>query len=186
MEIIIDTCSLIALARYYLPLNKTGELNVFLKSTIENRQIILIDAVVNECKYTAQGIALKEMPYLENKDNIVATNNLTPISTKRFDNMLNNNFCVNALKRDMSEEVFLEKKREFLQLGDGRIIIYCLSTNKENSLFGDELCIMTEESRNTNDRKVFKKLPLICDILKIKTISLPLFLEKNGFRINKI
>jgi len=116
----------------------------------------------------------------------MATSKLTPISTKKFDHMLNNNFCVNALKRDMSEEMFLEKRKEFLQSGDGGIILYCQSVHKEESLFDDEFCIMTEESRNQNDGKVFKKIPLICDFLKIKTISLPSFLEKNGFIINKI
>ena len=45
--------------------------------------------------------------------------------------------------------------------------------------------IFTEETRNTNDGKLFKKLPLICDHLEIKVLTLPDYLKENGFRVER-
>ena len=75
-------------------------------------------------------------------------------------------------------------KDEFVKSGDGRIIVYCYSLKNKSELF-TELSVLTEETRNTNDGKLFKKLPLICDHLGIKVQTLPDYLKANGFRVEK-
>ena len=39
---------------------------------------------------------------------------------------------------------------------------------------------LTEEPRASNDSKLFKKIPAICDILGINSISLPDLLSRSG------
>lgn len=185
MAIVIDSCSLVSVARYYLPLDKEGLLVPFLKSVLNSGEVILLDAVVREVRYTAKGIAIKAMPFLDDKKYIKKTEDLIPPAPKKFDNLLDNNFCVKALKKDMTDEEYISQKKEFLQSGDGKIIVFSQVFNKEQALQFNDFFVLTEESRITNDGKLFKKLPLICDELKIKTLTLPDYLKANGFLINK-
>lgn len=185
MAIVIDSCSLITVARYYLPLDKEGVIVPFLKSVLNSGEVILLDAVVQEVRYTAKGIAIKAMPFLDEKKHIKKTDDLIPPSPKKFDNLLDNNFCVRALKKDMTDEEYISQKNEFLQSGDGKIIVFSQAFKKEQALLFNDFFVLTEESRTTNDGKLFKKLPLICDELDIKTLTLPEYFKVNGFVINK-
>ena len=49
MKAIIDTSSLLSLVRYYLPFDQDTKLFDFIKSEFENGNLILIDAVYQEC-----------------------------------------------------------------------------------------------------------------------------------------
>ena len=73
MAIVIDSCSLVSVARYYLPLDKEGGIVPFLKSVLNSGEVILLDAVVQEVRYTAKGIAIKAMPFLDDKKYIKKT-----------------------------------------------------------------------------------------------------------------
>ena len=98
MKVIIDTSSLLSLVRYYLPFDQNTKLFDFIKSEIENGNLILIDAVYQECEYTTQGLVLKSLDYLEDKNFKkdfkipLKTKDLLPPSTKKFYNLLNDNF----------------------------------------------------------------------------------------------
>ena len=46
-----------------------------------------------------------------------------------------------------------------------------------------ESIIVTEESKSVNDKKLFKKIPLICEHEKIPCIALPEMLKKVGIGI---
>jgi hypothetical protein len=64
---VIDTNSLLSLVRYYLPFDKKGVLFQFIKSKIENGNIIIIDKVLEEWAYNSKGLVLSKLPYLMDK-----------------------------------------------------------------------------------------------------------------------
>ena len=98
MKAIIDTSSLLSLVRYYLPFDQKAILFDFIKSEFENGNLILIDAVYEECEYFSQGLVLKTLNYLNEKAfrkkfNLpLKTKDLLPPSTKKFYNLLDDNF----------------------------------------------------------------------------------------------
>lgn len=174
MKVIIDTSSLLSLVRYYLPFDKKTKLFDFIKFEIENGNLILIDAVYQECEYTTQGLVLKSLDYLNDKDFKkdfkipLKTKDLIPPSTKKFYNLLNDNFRT-PLSRRLNDAEFEERKKEFLETADARMIILALIKKSEKQ----EIAIVTEESENGNDQKAFKKIPSICKMLDIKVMTLP-------------
>ncbi|WP_027126125.1 DUF4411 family protein [Gelidibacter mesophilus] len=178
MKVIIDTSSLLSLVRYYLPFDQNTKLYKFIKSEFENGNLILIDAVYEECEYTTQGLVLKSLDYLNEKDFKktfklpIKTKDLLPPSTKKFYNLLNDNFRT-PLSRRLNEAEFEERKKEFLETADARMIILALIKKNEK----EEITIVTEESENGNDSKAFKKIPAICKILDVNVMTLPELLK---------
>ncbi|MEY8847359.1 DUF4411 family protein [Psychroserpens sp. XS_ASV72] len=178
MKVIIDTSSLLSLVRYYLPFDKKNKLFKFIKKEIENGNIIVIDAVYQECEYTSKGIVLKTLDYLKEKDFKktyklpLKTKDLLPPSTKKFYNLLNDNFRT-PLSRRLNEAEFEERKKEFLETADARMIILALIKKGEK----EDVTIITEESEIGNDHKAFKKIPALCKILKINVMTLPELLD---------
>jgi hypothetical protein len=184
MVVIVDTCSLLALSKFYLPFDDEQVLYDFVETQYNARKFIIIDAIHTESRQTAKGIIIETLPFLENnKTNIAKTNNTFAPSPKRFSNQLDNNLCVPLAKKLLTETEYIAAKQDFLQTGDARLIIYALNYQKEceNNLF-EEFFVLTEESRIQNDGKLFKKLPLICEFLNIKTMTLPDYLKKNGIK----
>lgn len=177
MKVIIDTSSLLSLVRYYLPFDKKTKLFDFIKTEFENGNLIMIDAVYQECVYTSKGIVLKSLDYLTEKEfkkNYklpVKTKDLIPPSTRKFYNLLNDNFRT-PLSRRLNEAEFEERKKEFLETADARMIILALIKKKKEGV-----AIVTEESEIGNDHKAFKKIPAICKLLDIKVMTLPELLE---------
>ena len=49
----------------------------------------------------------------------------------------------------------------------------------------EEMQVMTEETRQQNDGKLFKKLPLLCEQIGIGTLTVSEYLHRNGFFIDK-
>ena len=178
MKVIIDTSSLLSLVRYYLPFDKDTKLYDFIKKEFENGNLILIDAVHEECEYTSKGIVLKRLDYLKDRSFKKAnkipfkTNDILPPSTKKFYNLLNDNFRT-PLSRRLNDAEFEERKKEFLESADARMIILALNVKNEK----ENVLIITEESEIANDHKAFKKIPAICKILDIKVMTLPELLE---------
>lgn len=174
MKVIIDTSSLLSLVRYYLPFDQEIKLFKFIKSEFENGNLILIDAVYEECEYISQGLVLKTLTYLTEKDFKkssklpLKTKDLLPPSTKKFYNLLNDNFRT-PLSRRLNDAEFEERKREFLETADARMII--LALNKKRGK--EDIIIVTEESETGNDNKAFKKIPAICKMLDIPVMTLP-------------
>jgi len=174
MKIIIDTSSLLSLVRYYLPFDQKTKLFHFIKSEFENGNLILIDAVYQECEYTTQGLVFTSLDYLKEKEFKKAfklplkTKDLLPPSPRKFYNLLNDNFRT-PLSRRLNDAEFEERKKEFLETADARMIILALIKKSEK----EEVAIVTEESENANDHKAFKKIPAICKMLDIKVMTLP-------------
>lgn len=182
MEYYFDTSSLVALARYYHPFDKDGRLFDFVRNRFQNKEIIVLDAILNEAKFTSKGIALKAYPFIEEqKDLIVDTKELISYSTKKFDNMVDKNFAVTALVNNGKVNYSIMKQR-FLNSGDGKLIL-----TMDNRLHDDKeakICIVTEETKTGNDGKIFKKIPALCEFIGARCITIVDFLSRTSFRVD--
>jgi len=169
MVIVIDTSSLVSLVRYYLPFDKNKILFGYIKDKFETKELLLLDAVYRECQYTSKGIVISELEYLKERKHQVNTTELLP--TKKFFNQLENQFINRSIRNRLTESEFENRKNAFLASADAKLILYCLSKK-------DEIVIVTEETKSSNDNKSFKKIPAICHILNIRCITLPELLNE--------
>ncbi len=168
MKVVIDTSSLLSLVRYYLPFDKDFVLYNFFKSRVESDEIVILDKVYEECKYTAKGIIVETITYLGNKKFRVKTEEILP--TRKFFNQLENQFINGAIKNKLTDVEFENRKDDFLESADAKILLYCL---QNQGLLYDKPFIVTEETEVSNDNKAFKKLPAICKILELNVLTLP-------------
>lgn len=184
MTVIIDTNSLLSLVRYYLPFDKNSVLFDFIKTKIQRGEIIIIDKVLEECKYNSKGIVIKRLDYLSDKSFLkkykipYKTGTLIAPSPAKFLRQIDNQFVNTIVKkqRKLTEVEYENQKNHFLEDADMKLIILCLNL-KRDSIFSD-VVLVTEETEVSNDNKLFKKIPAICKELNIETITLPELLEK--------
>ena len=177
MIVIIDTCSLLSLVRYYLPFDKDSILLSLIENKIKAGEIRIIDAVHQECTYTAQGIIKKLLPFLNDQ---IKTEDIFAPSPAKFLRQVDNQFAIGTMKNMLNPTEYEIQKERFLRSADMRLVLYTLSITQQDALFNDEVFIVTEETRTNNDNKLFKKLPSICTELNIKTLTLPEFLKTYG------
>ena len=97
MKVVIDTSSLIALVRYYLPFDKDDSLKNFIQQKVESKEIIVIDKVHEESKYVAQKIVVKQLDFINTKGNTIKTTDLLPYP--KFFNIVDNQLCNNIIKK---------------------------------------------------------------------------------------
>ena len=67
------------------------------------------------------------------------------------------------------------KRKEIEEKADFQLVFAAMNIK--------ESIIVTEESKSVNDKKLFKKIPLICEHEKIPCIALPEMLKKVGIGI---
>lgn len=177
MKAVIDSSSLLAMVRYYLPFDEKAELLLYVKDRIEDGSLIVIDKVLDECRYIAGGMVLRELPFLQDKDFLksakapyVTTELIAPAPAK-FLRQVENQFVVSAFRKKLSEAEFEVEKDRFLKGADIKQIILCLSLLAD----GEQVVLVSEETEGANDNKLFKKIPAMCRELSIETTSLPLF-----------
>jgi hypothetical protein len=187
MKVVIDTNSLLSLVRYYLPFDKNGVLFKFFRNKIEKGEIIIIDKVFEECKYTSKGIVLTALGFLSDKAFLKSaktpfkTDSLLVPDTKQFFHQLNSVFANNPIKRKLTEVEFENQKNSFMESADMKQIILCLNLISD----GEKVVLVTEETESSNDNKLFKKIPAICKVLEIKTMTLPELIAKyDGINID--
>ena len=183
MKVVIDTSSLLALVRYYLPFDDNQTLFNLIRLKIFNKDIIILDKVIDECKYISKGIVLDKLNYLKNRKIKVNTTEILP--TRIFYNQLENQFVYGAVKNRLNEAEYEKMKESFLQSADAKLILYALNYNKENKIFKDDkMIIVTEESSSENDNKFIKKIPQIGKLLEMDVMTLPEYFIKLGLKIN--
>jgi hypothetical protein len=171
MNAILDTSSLLAMVRYYVPFDKENHFRDFLKEAIEKEKFFIIDKVFDEAKYQSKGIILKELSFIEGlKKKIIKTGDLLP--TPRFSNRLDNDFCNQEVKKEVTPAEFGRRKEVFLENADLKMILYAIEIKGKNPI------IVTEETSNANDNKQFKKIPDICKQAEINCCSAPVLFEK--------
>jgi hypothetical protein len=111
MNVVIDTSSLLSLVRYYLPFDKNNKLYNFFESKILSKEILILDKVYDECSYTAKGIVVKTLTYLNEKKNHIKTIDLLP--NPKFFNQLENQFINGSIKNKLSLVEFENRKNQF-------------------------------------------------------------------------
>jgi len=182
MKVVIDTNSLLALVRYYLPFDKKGILFEFFKNKVEKGEIIIVDKVLEECKYVSKGLVIFKLSYLNDNNFLKSakvpfkTDGLLVPNTKQFFHHLNNTFVNQIVRKSkrLSEVEFESEKNRFIESADMKQVV--LSLNLKNR--GEQVIIVTEETDISNDNKLFKKIPAICKELGIETRTLPELLVK--------
>lgn len=175
MTSLIDTSSLLAFVRYYLPFDRSGRLRQFLRVKYENGEILVLDKVVEESKYVSKGIILDNFPYLtdaETKGLVVKTHDLVP--TKKFFNLLENQFSNQETRRlfRIPDEEWEVQKTKHLNGADAKLLLYALSNKTALNPI-----IVTEETSTANDNKLFKKIPDCCKEIGIDCETLPTLFE---------
>jgi len=181
MIVLLDTSSLLSLVRYYLPFDGN---NILLKYFEENflvKEFIILDKVYEESKHVSGGIILEKLTILKDKKLIIKTDNLLP--DQKFFRRLENEFCYSRWKKELSTPQFETRKTAYLNSADCKLLLYWLqNTDIQNP---NEMIIVTEETEVDNDRKAFKKLPAICNMLQIEHKTLPELISLfDNFKIN--
>lgn len=174
---IIDTCSLVAIARYYLSIKDGNKLLSFLEHKFRSGDLILLSSIHREARYTHSGIVITAMPFLDDKELIINDENFIPPAPKKFSNQLDNNFCIPLQKRKLTEEEYALQKDTYMSSGDAKLIIYALNHK------GQEPIIITEESKISNDGKLFRKIPAICEMLELKSVTITDWLSSNDVEL---
>lgn len=177
MNAIMDTSSLLAFVRYYLPFDKSGTFKGLFHSKYNDREIIILDKIFEESRFISQGIILKELEFINDNKKHINTSSLIP--GKKFFNLLENQFCNKDIVRlkGITEVEFEQEKIRFLNSPDASLLLYSLSIKAKRPI------IVTEETKATNDNKVFKKIPDNCKEIDIECCSLPTLL-KDHFKID--
>ena len=172
MIVVIDTSSLLSLVRYYLPFDNQNILYNFIKTKVKSKEIIILDKVYEESKFQSKSIIVDKLDFIGDKKNHYKTVEILP--TKKFFNQLENQFINGSIKNKLSEVEFENRKNDFLETADCKLILFSIS----NQNIMDELFIVTQETEISNDNKSFKKIPAICKMLDLKCITLPELIEK--------
>lgn len=175
---IIDTSSLIAIARYYLPIKDEVKLLRFVETKLRSGELVFLSTIHLETSRTQKGIALNLMKFLNDGKLRYNDADLTPPSAKKFSNMLDSNFCVPLQKKKLDSEAYAIQKAQYMTTGDAKLLCYALHHMDKNPV------VITEETMLSNDSKVFKKLPAICEILGIKHMTVAEWLVANGISLS--
>lgn len=180
MKVVIDTNSLLSLVRYYLPFDTSGALYEFFKRKILQCEIVIIDKVYDQCSYIAKGIILSRLDFLSDVDFRksaklpYSTSALLPPSPGKFLNLMESNFPVAVQKKKLTDVEFENQKNRHMEDADIKQVILCLHLMRH----GEEVILVTEETAGSNDNKLFKKIPTMCEILGIATLPLPELIKK--------
>lgn len=175
---IIDTSSLVAIARYYLPIKDEVKLLRFIESKFRSGELILLSSIHVEASRTQKGIAVELMEFLNDLELRFNDSDLMPPAPRKFSNQLDNNFCVPLQKKKLSSEAYYLQKEQYMSTGDAKLLLYALNNMDK------EPVIITEETMLSNDSKLFKKLPAICEILEIKHMTVAEWLVANGISLD--
>lgn len=176
MIALVDTNSILSLVRYYLPFGNAWW-QAWLQQQLQEGHILLLDAV-----HRAAGkLAYNELPWLQGFKPLVKTDGLLPPNPQKSAVKTNDHFARQAEKRQLTAVEFEAAKNFWLRSADARLVIKALVLAHENP--GEEIHIITEESRTENDGKLFKKIPAIADFLDISTMPLPQYLAHTGLKV---
>lgn len=181
MKAVIDTSSLLSLVRYYLPFDEHSVLLNFIRSKIESADLLVVDAVLEECKYTAGRLVLDNLPFLTDATFLrgagvpYSTQALLAPAPAKFVRQLDSQFVNTVIRktRRITDTEYENQKAKFLESADMRQVVLCLNLLRD----GERVVLVSEETEGSNDNKLFKKIPAICKLLNIESITLPTYLK---------
>lgn len=130
MRTLIDTSSLVALARYYDPFDDTDAMNRHIQSELQKGNLILLDRVQEESRNVSQGLAHTAFPCLAEKGMARSTHALVP--TRKFFNMLDNNFVDRMVKRRRladDEAAYQNEREAYLKGADCALLVYAMNNS---------------------------------------------------------
>ena len=175
MKFLIDTSSLVAMVRYYIPFEESDSLKNLIKGKIQSGDMVLLDKVADEAGLVSKKIVVKTLDFMSDKKLQTKTNSLLPYP--KFFNMLDNEFANHIQKSKLNEVEFEKAKNEYLETADAKFLLYLLE--EKNKLGIDDTVLVTEETSSDNDNKPFKKLPLICSNKEIPYCSLVILFQEH-------
>jgi hypothetical protein len=173
---------------YYLPFDKDNTLVDFLAHQYKEKEFVVIDAVYEECKYQKKGEIPKYLPFLSSETSISTLD--IPID-KKINDIIDNQFRVQLAYRKLSEDESLRNqkyavlKENFMNTADFRLMLFAKQNSIPN-LFNENIKVVTDETRNANDGKIFKKLSVCCELVDITSENIVDYLKENGVDINWI
>ena len=173
MMAVIDTSSLESLVRYFLPFDKGGKLKEFLEENILSGKIIVLEQVVDECKRLGKGQVIDAFPFIAQPKYKTSIAGLQ--ANKTIYNLIDNNFVNASVRARFPEAEYQLERNKFIASADFAMMLYAYSIKDRETVV-----IVTEETGFSNDGKPFKKIPDICNIIGVKTQTLPTFLLENG------
>ena len=173
MNALIDTSSLLAFVRYYLPFDASEKLKNLIGTKIEDGELLVLDKVVEEAGYLAKGIILTELDFLTASSKLIDTRSLLP--TRKFFNLLENQFCNKSVvkMKNLTDTEFEVEKTRYLEDADAKLLLYAVVNKSEG------LMIITEETSSSNDNKVFRKIPDSCNAIDVECCTLPTFFNEH-------
>lgn len=161
---LFDTCSLIALVRYYIPFDSQGKLGDFIHKGFETKEFIILEQVKNECKQVSKGLVFQTLPQLVN----IKHTHFESIPTAEIHNLIDEKFVAPLKRKQISDSDYESQKSNFINSADFNLI-YCAMKN--------HYTIITEETAISNDNKLFKKIPLLCETQGIECVSISKLLQ---------
>ena len=72
-----------------------------------------------------------------------------------------------------------------MNTADFRLMLFA-KQNLIPNLFNENIKVVTDETRNANDGKIFKKLPVCCELVDITSENIVDYLKENGVDIKWI
>ncbi|MGY2131199.1 DUF4411 family protein [Hymenobacter sp. HD11105] len=168
MTAIIDTSSLLAIVRYYLPFDINNKLKKSIQALYESGELVIIDKVAYESRFQSKGIILEKLDFISAKPKlIVKTDEILP--DRKFFNRLENEFCNKNIitLKGLDAAEFDSQKNSYVNNTDAKIILYAMKVKVNNPV------VVTEETIAENDGKVFKKIPNICSLIGTDCCTLP-------------
>jgi|ERR1035437_627819 hypothetical protein len=183
MRVVIDTCSLVNLVRYYLPFDKDFVLFNFIKQKFARNEIIIVDKVLRECYGVSDKIVIKAFDFLMDKNFTKSakipydTSTLVAPDPVYLFEKIDTSFADHEviMRKKWTPTEYENQKQKFVNTADMTQIILCLRLIEDRV----PITLVTEETPTRNDGKPFKKIPVICDELRIPRMSLPEYLEKS-------
>lgn len=168
-KFLFDTSSLLNFVKYYLPFDEDSKLKEFLLQGFNENRFLLLSEVKIECERVSSGLIFNELAELKK----IKPLKQADIVNSKWHNLIDNNFSIKGMKSKLNQNEYEQQKSNFIKSADFALIFYASNNqNKRNPT------IITEETINSNDNKIFKKIPAICEMQSIKCISLPQFLKK--------
>lgn len=162
---ICDTCSLIALVRYYLPFDTSDILKSFIYNGFKSKEFLMLKQVKDECRQVSGGLVFDKLLELKNIKPI----NFDKVITDKIHRLIDNNFIVSQSQVNRLESGEYESQKHTFINGSDFNLIYCAMEN--------HYTVITEETITSNDNKLFKKIPAICAMQGIKCESISQLLQ---------
>lgn len=178
MIALIDTNSLLAFVRYFLPFDADGKMLQAIQNQVGNGKLCLIDAVRDQAKYVSGRAVSKGLPFLFEREAPVADTSALIADTK-FIKRLKSDLHDHDIRRrhKMSDTELDREVNDYLKEADCKLLLYARHWIQQNP--DSQVCIVTEETAYANDGKLFKKIPAMCSLLGIDSCNLPAYLARH-------